>query len=1670
MTKNNRLRLAACVLLALTPQLIGLSTFSKAPVPEPVVKSNATYGRLPIELHWGDNAGCLVTFQPPEPELPAGEARLVSIDGLSLRGKSKDEIEMLLLGTVGTKIELELCLHDDTLKKLPLTIRPFREDSTPESREESSYRVALARLLGRADGDQNFSNTVFSMQESDSEQENLELFTIGHDRELLRYARAWPGQGRENLIYSVALSAVSHSITIGDLPASGGYVQIAHDSMQPLEINPFVVERSYLAPIAALNKAGKHDQAELLAADVLKIFDKNAVFERERSSRGAAEQRATLLLYANILKHDKKAEAAAVADKLHSQLGNRVGLNPVTGKALGDLYYDLGDTSRAIECYQSDVKERVAWNKADDMSLSQVAEQAFLFYRLAQFERVAGNESKCKEYLQQAAEIYKKLSEVERSVVDRMPGVFPTPGDIQAAMGGKFHTPADAVGASDISANFKLLSDARNGIEAGDKSKYNAAIDALLKNYSASTRPSNPYPRPALNFYCSLMLVARRLADRGFYDDSNNLLNRLGRLAISRERTPIINFMMQIELALNLVRSGKGNADTWRKLEDLLKASDQPMSESMRRFSGIYYQAGDFERASILHERALKLAQADESSSSAISPQMVLLLLDSACLKAQKGQYDRSDLAFRKALNMVATLPSGTDPGYRKEFGRKYRFKVRELARVNVQKGRQKEAEQLLRDALAKIGSPATTFITDADSRNNYRDGSDSILDAYLGELLCAQKQYPEARIYLDRAIAQCNNIVPGVYRLLRAQCAMATGDYATAAGDFTDASDHCDVFDMNRIDPGYSDYYLRQAIEAAEKVKGYDPVQLAKLYTTAGDRDSFSQRDIGNALKLYQKAYALLPDSAPTKSSVAAKIASTQSSLSYLGGAKIDVDTQLAMLVKAAALTENDPHGGGRLSASDQWFVVAVAEIQADRFDQGIKHAEHAIDIFTVPDSTHDYSRASGTGPSYALASKKRPGDAERLLLLVQKKVESQRGSDSLEAFEQREALFSFYVRTKNLDKAFSTLDQLCVLNPKKLTFDRFAGFSPCETIAETASYLTRTEPKDLDLAKKILSRLLNSQRKYYAADDYRLAKIYAAMASVDELAGNLDATERNYRAASDIECLYGDWSASTSRGRLESILRKEKKDAEADRVRDEGKKADRELENHRVKQLATPAALQEQYDWLHKERPYSSQLKLAIDGLLRTEKDNARIAKLATEAIDIMDHESCVRYRSCTSSAAPAQERSRYFLKAIDAYKALGQTAQVSALLDRALATMSYHPTADEFLFLAEIENLRGNKTAASEYCAKVQISGQPGYFYGPQVIALLKKIGDKEHLDAVTAEVSTSYERETQKRQREQYERERTQQQQKRALAPAWPTPAARPVVPVVPVVSGGSGSTVDAYEPVVQLQQINFKYALLASNSLVFEDPADLMQSGERFRPAASFVGSFGGLTAPRAVNQDGKFSFIFNGPPGIMRTKVETAALSHPPGTSTGIGGNTTSPLTSMVFQRLTAPPPVQSLPFQPAPSAPPGATALGVVKGPLELDPGDYTATTIATNSLIIRKPGRVRIFLADGATPATARTPVFVANNVAFINVRADLPMEDSFNPNKLEIWYNGKGLIKLDERCKFRGLIYAPNARLEMGPGDVVFIGAAVARDIFASGLTKIFYAQALEKWTAE
>lgn len=152
--------------------------------------------------------------------------------------------------------------------------------------------------------------------------------------------------------------------------------------------------------------------------------------------------------------------------------------------------------------------------------------------------------------------------------------------------------------------------------------------------------------------------------------------------------------------------------------------------------------------------------------------------------------------------------------------------------------------------------------------------------------------------------------------------------------------------------------------------------------------------------------------------------------------------------------------------------------------------------------------------------------------------------------------------------------------------------------------------------------------------------------------------------------------------------------------------------------------------------------------------------------------------------------------------------------------------------------------------------------------------------------------------------------------------------------------------------------------------------------------------------------------------------------------------------------------PVKMAPFKPALPMPLDAVPIDLSTF-VCLPAKDYHANKLVFPSVLCLGPGRTRVFINK---ESICNGPVVWMPQDSSINT--DQLSKPASKKCTLEIWYNGEGTIRLDDRFNFSGLIYAPMARVELnGPTSGRFSGAIVARDVVVTGNVTIKYDPAYE-----
>lgn len=1231
---------------------------------------------------------------------------------------------------------------------------------------------------------------------------------------------------------------------------------------------------------------------------------------------------------------------------------------------------------------------------------------------------------------------------------------------------------------------------ADKAIASGDVKSTNEQIKILLQLYKKRVI-IREYPRPFVNAYCCLLHLARHLTDSGQYDQSTKLLEQVRNDATFLDQTAVTALFIDIEKALNAEFSQHPEPNLWRTVFDKWNCGYTDY-ESLRALACLYLEAGEYSRAEVMLNKALKLCKDERNPNASVAFSAALIYLDKAYLAASTSHFEQLQKYVDTALKIVESMPISAASRNLDIFNRQVMCRTVQLSRLARLNGKSEDAEKILRDVISRMDSKNCWLGVFETSDRPSMDTSQAYFYGYYGRLLCDHKKFSQARPYLDKAVTGCHNNVPAFLRVVRARCAAAQGDYAIAARDLESLVEFGGVFGLSvmSVQPKSKQTYARTAIEYAGKAKEFDRDELGRLYKQLADllNDEASRPAKLESLK---KAYEVTTDGSRDKAQLAQDIANLtamNSSVNTKQPSQADLVAVSNMQESAAILAEKN----NQPNAAQLWMNLADGEVNSKQYDLAIRHINRAINL-QAPKDFYGIGGNSISGisdwPIRQLAEAGRPKDAEQLYQTMLGKTKELCGSKSIRYAGVLAKLCIFYTAQNDREKSLEYLNELLALDPRKQELGQRSA-SPRQEFADQVFGLLYKNWQN-PLPKEILEKFLEAQRSTYGSDDAHVARVLAKLGIVETNNGNYAQAEKYLREAIAIDALYGDdWfgTASGAKAAIDSLLDLEHKTAERESMNTTWKNDRSETEKHwSIAENATKERAKEFYDWWHKKAPYGYRCLSAAIKLLDyavKEKDWDRVRELGPECIKILSHDSLLAVGGCTPSPQPAARKFTCFKSVIEACLASGHADEAHKWLDRAVSEESYEPLTEELIFLAEIEAACGNKQAALAYCkraeATVPKSDEYSYWRWP-VHQIYEKLDSKEDLKRIDADDRARM----LIRQEADLKKFEIEYRQKLQHAAQLKQP---PHVPSTAAISRSGPEADESIEPKETLMfppveavkaKYLFNYAAYASEELWLNAGAHVIKHHMR-QPFSSysFAGSYSAMASFQPQHQAGNFLFMYDGPAGSLVPKFELAEGLQ--GSGVRHGNFASAP---HFYKTFSAPPPVMAIPLKPALEAPSTATVLAGKIDRLILKAGDYIADNVSTNSIVLPADGRVRIFIKD----AKAHTaPLFIERRKSILDIQYEdklikpafeatakscinlVPRNEAPFPRaSLELWYNGKGEIKLGEDTNFTGIIYAPNAIVRLGK-RVTFWGAMVAQTIVVGEDSQIMYQTNLENWS--
>lgn len=724
-----------------------------------------------------------------------------------------------------------------------------------------------------------------------------------------------------------------------------------------------------------------------------------------------------------------------------------------------------------------------------------------------------------------------------------------------------------------------------SAITAGNRIVAFTDAQTLLSQYKERTVEQyvdRPPPMTPQNLFCTILNIARKFSDCGWYKESNLLLTELLAASEAKGDWTTANFFITLEQIVNAEREKKNAPALWTKVDGFLGFSheseigresarkrityDYTLSEKLRRFAIAFYHAGEFDRANIFLTQAIKTYSPSEQKPSPTEEQSstkriihnrddrgdsaeadhVYLLLDAACIKAKLKDFSQSQKYLTEAFS------------YKPLSERSYGAKLAELASVYCEQGKQDDAIKFLKVAQGKE-------IPTASGSSRHNTSGAFLVDLWLAKVLFDKGNIAESRKVIEKAIETSRkpassergtNVEQSLKKdfeysscVLAGDCASAEKDMAAAALRYEEAGMPLRFGTLPITDQlTLNKYWLQKAIACAEKDPKFPKDDLARMYVElAGDRRI---TPLEEKLQLYKKAVELMSDSNPQKSNLTSKlaqlVAQTKYALTNPSEEKLVPRTEAEQQMVKASIREKNlvevglyrkaakiAEANGEPTAYSKYIVLANAEAGIDQLDQAIKDCMHGLSLYNgiraSTGSEYGYWRPTILNAycvlNAKLSSSGRARECIRLLEFAVSRTRSANGSGSEETFDQLLELLQFYRGQKDNAQALAVLDRAlqCTMQrtPMRDPFQSSHGSrpNPMERIWSWPRESAKDNPK---LAIEILEKTLEAQRKQLPSDDMQIGLTLNALGDVYRMSGKDQSALENYQKAFDIIKLY--------------------------------------------------------------------------------------------------------------------------------------------------------------------------------------------------------------------------------------------------------------------------------------------------------------------------------------------------------------------------------------------------------------------------------------------------------------------------------------------------------------------------------------------------------------------
>ncbi len=1027
-------------------------------------------GFAPIRITIKDNYGYLVDFQPRFPQdiaLPS-DCCLFSVDGHSLLNRSWPEVKLLLAGPVDSTVVLELVTANGEITKRSLarTLNYTQNDCkiTPLQFSEKLKAIDLRTCANWDSGEIG---------------QNLDILARASCRQAVERALIVPTiPDVSNLVIRTALSAMIDMQEMGELASADQYLKII------------------LRDRAKKNKRTFEDDALLLAVSNLNYSERELealqlalMYLDSQGWHGESPIDSWDTYYrVNFLRNVVQVNSAVKNSKVQT-LAKQIQIQYLSTPAhlawLGNFFERSNQAAVAETIYST---QSACWLKKIERSpalnLEDLQAATEALYCRARLATKTGNYKSASTLLESALNLLRAhTSEAQQQRLNSLPLYFPKPREISLALDRAqkhqllIDVPTLAVEktAKDIFATVNLFYRAlstRNFEKAQRASssllqRYLAQPQAVAANQGWRAYDQRHRLRARQNLYLINISIARKLADLGKFQLSNNIIHALQRSLRRKQSEPDSiksqELFLNAELVFNQAQQKKQSQIS------RAKSAEEPLlwRLPLRLLAMSYHYAGEQSRAQ--HFIQLALIQAERKVEKRRSKERdigdsdldllgtageaSLLNLDAACIYASNENYSNAQKHFEIGMKQCQA-PSEEQVAT-----------VVELAYIYKHQNKVEEALGVVEKLEARVKSPPEFAVL----RKAY---------LLLAEIYFEKHCWKEALDAATRA-TKCQTLRSMEPYYIAAKSAEKIDDFATAARNYFDAPGYCAESGLPPFNPSPSEFFRDAAFSAKGTPISEKQPELITTYLKAAEDYS---TDSYSALSLCERALSLMGEDDAARPSLLIRICKLKYAMD--SSAKVlQENILLSKLAAESARRKNFP------DASKYWLTLACYEAQSGLVEAAMDHGRLAISRFdkTDPAFLHLQQIIPPFGLTYLLKKHGGGAQAEQLLQEAVEQVSSMAGAGSLEAQAQMASQFEYYLQDKNFAKADQILRRILSGNCSQQHLAESNTFEPDYT-RDPKNYLPGNPI--LKSSKQVLGKIRNAITESVRSTDCSFAQ----------------------------------------------------------------------------------------------------------------------------------------------------------------------------------------------------------------------------------------------------------------------------------------------------------------------------------------------------------------------------------------------------------------------------------------------------------------------------------------------------------------------------------------------------------------------------------------------------